>query len=201
MVLYYIYLSCFLFGATLLVCQFLLSLVGLGGDHEGPGDHDASVGDHDSHDAVNDAQEVWFAGILTFRALITALAFFGVGGLSALQAGMDPYVSVAVAVALGGGALFGVAFLMRTLSKLRAEGTVRISRAVGATGTVYLNIPGSRQGPGKVHLNLQNRTVEYLAVTPNDALPTGSKVVVVGVLGSDTVEVISAIDPRSNPND
>jgi amino acid transporter len=200
MVLYYVYLSCFFFGATLLVCQFLLGLLGLGGGHEGPGDHDFGHDLHphgDAHDANHDHQTSWFVGVLTFRALVAALAFFGVGGLAALQTDVDPLLSLGVAVALGGGALFGVAFLMRTLSKLRADGTVRISRAVGTTGTVYLNIPGGRKGAGKVHLNLQNRTVEYQAVTPAGDLLTGAKVVVVGIVGSDTVEVVSATDPGS----
>jgi hypothetical protein len=201
-VLYYIYLGCFLFGATLLVCQSLLSLLGLDGDH-GVGDHDVGhdIGhdaNHDlhphgdSHDAAHDHAATWFTGVLTFRALVTALTFFGIGGLAARQAGLEEILTVGVALALGGGALFAVAYLMRSLGKLRAEGTVRINRAVGTTGTVYLNIPGGKQGAGKVHLNLQNRTVEYQAVTPDDGLLTGAKVVVVGVLGADTVEVVSA---------
>jgi hypothetical protein len=212
MVLYYVYLICFLFGATLLLCQFLLSLLGMGGDHDGPGDHVGhdighDVG-HDVHDvhhgdanqAAQDHYAAWFMGVLTFKTLVTALAFFGVGGLAAWQAGLEPFVTIAVAVALGGGALFGVAFLMRSLGKLRAEGTVRINRAIGTTGTVYLNIPARKAGVGKVHLNLQNRTVEYQAMTPNDDLPTGARVVVVGVLGSDTVEVVSATNSGSTPH-
>jgi hypothetical protein len=46
-----------------------------------------------------------------------------------------------------------------------------------------------------VTLRLQNRTVEYQALTPHDALPTGSKVVVTGVLGPDTVEVVPTGHP------
>lgn len=203
MELYYVYLGCFLFGATLLVCQSLLSLLGLAGDHDGIGDHSAGhdIGhdaDHDlhphggHHETAHDHAANWFTGVLTFRSLVAALTFFGIGGLAARQAGLEVPLTVGVAVALGGGALFGVAFLMRSLGKLRAEGTVRINRAVGSTGTVYLNIPGGKKGAGKVHLNLQNRTVEYQAITPDADLPTGAKVVVVGVIGSDTVEVISA---------
>jgi hypothetical protein len=55
-----------------------------------------------------------------------------------------------------------------------------------------LPIPGKKGGIGKVTLNLQNRTVEYQAVTADKELPTGSKVVVVAVVSSDTVEVASA---------
>ena len=38
--------------------------------------------------------------------------------------------------------------------------------------------------------NVQNRTMEYQAVTPHAALPAGTKITVVAVVNSDTVEVI-----------
>jgi hypothetical protein len=136
----------------------------------------------------------WFVSLLTFRAVVAAVAFFGIGGLAAMEAGLDqvdPLLTGCVAVAAGIGALLLVASLMRTLGKLGADGTVRIHRALGQTGTVYLGIPANKSGAGKVTLNLQNRTVEYQAVTPQQELPTGTKVKVVGVVSSDTVEVVS----------
>jgi len=207
MVLYYVYLSCFLTGATLMACQFLLGLLGLGGHHDMAADHDVShdVG-HDAHhehgadDANHDQYMAWFMGAFTFRALVAGVTFFGLAGLAALKEDMDTYLTIAIASAAAVGALFLVATMMRSLSKLRSDGTVRIDRAVGKSGTVYLNIPGQKSGVGKVHLNLQNRTVEYQAVTPNGDLTTGSKVVVVSVLGSDTVEVVSATDSGSTPH-
>ena len=62
--------------------------------------------------------------------------------------------------------------------------------ATGSTGTVYLAIPGERKGAGKVLLTLQNRTVEYQAVTSRGALPTGAPILVVDVVGPDTVDVV-----------
>jgi hypothetical protein len=60
---------------------------------------------------------------------------------------------------------------------------------VGQRGTVYLRVPGGRSGTGKIQFNLQNRTVEYLAVTAGEELPTGTKVIVVGVVDPTTLEV------------
>ncbi|HEV3117654.1 MAG TPA: hypothetical protein VGY58_11405, partial [Gemmataceae bacterium] len=57
-------------------------------------------------------------------------------------------------------------------------------------GTVYVAIPGQKTGVGKVTLRLQNRTVEYQAVTPHQQLATGNKVVVTAVLSPDTLEVV-----------
>jgi hypothetical protein len=76
--------------------------------------------------------------------------------------------------------------MMQALYRLKADGTVRIDRAIGRTGTVYLTVPANRSGLGKVLLNLQNRTVEYQAMTPHQALPTGTPVVVQAVINSDT---------------
>jgi hypothetical protein len=187
-----LYTICAVIGGTLLVCQFLLSMLGMGHHHDLGGGHD--VGDHggDVHDTHHETHATAFARLLTFRTVVAAVAFFGLGGRAAEEAGFDAAQTLALAIAAGAGALFLVAWMMRSLGRLQADGSVRIGRAVGRTGTVYLPIPGQKAGTGKVLLNLQNRTMEYQAVTAGDALDTGSKVVVVAVVGSDTVEVTLA---------
>jgi hypothetical protein len=203
-----VYTACAVLGGTVLVCQFLMTLLGLGHHHEfgGADGHDVGghdvgghdVGGHDAHaegehhEVGHDQETTGNINLLTFRTVVAALTFFGLGGRAAEASGADPAASLTLALAAGAGALFLVAWLMRTLYGLRSDGTVRIQRAVGLVGTVYLPIPGHRAGPGKVHLNLQNRTVEYQAVTAQGPLPVGAKVTVVAVIGSDTVEVIPA---------
>jgi hypothetical protein len=55
---------------------------------------------------------------------------------------------------------------------------------------VYIPIPASRKGAGKVQLSMQNRIVEYQAVTEEDEpLKTGQAVQVVGIVASDIVKV------------
>ena len=199
------YLVCALAGGTLLVCQFLLSLFGLGGHHDLGGGHDFDA-DHDfdtehsleAHHETGHEHAQWaFLHVLTFRTVAAALTFFGLAGLTAGPELGDEALTLVVAVGAGAAALLSVAWLMKTLYRLRAEGTVRIERAVGQTGTVYLSIPGSKAGTGKVTLTLQNRTVECQAITQGDeTLPTGAKIVVVAVLGPDTVEVATAPEPE-----
>ena len=195
-----IYLTCAIVGATLLVCQFLLGLLGLGDHHDAGPDHD--VHDTTGHDAHGDhaGQQAWFVGLLTFRSVVAALTFFGLTGLaSLLNFNHEPVASLGLALGGGAAALFGVAYLMNTLHGLKSDGTVRIDRAVGQSATVYLTIPGQRAGAGKVTLRLQNRTVEYQALTPHHQLATGTRVVVTAVLGSDTVEVAPADLPALAP--
>jgi len=189
-----VFLVCAAVGGTVLFFQLLLTLVGLGGealDIDLPDNVDVDIDadvDFDA-DSVSDHGSSSVFGVLSFRTLVAALTFFGLGGLAADSALDDARWVLAVAVACGLGALYGVYWLMQTLYRLKAEGTVRIRRAVGKHATVYLRIPGHDSGTGKIQINLQNRTMEYLAMTAGDELPTGAKVVVVDVLTPNTVAV------------
>jgi hypothetical protein len=193
------YMACAVLGGTLLVCQFLLSLLGHGAHHDVDAHDSGDFSGHDlhaegSHETHHESHGTGFIRLLTFRTVVAALTFFGLGGRAAAAASLDPVRTLGWALAAGVGALFLVAWLIQSLYRLKAEGTVRMARAVGRRGTVYLTIPGRRAGAGKVHLNLQNRTVECQAVTDQEALPTGSKVQVAAVLGPDTVLVIPSVD-------
>jgi membrane protein implicated in regulation of membrane protease activity len=71
------------------------------------------------------------------------------------------------------------------MRRLTADGTVRIQRAIGEQATVYVPIAARQKRAGKVHLKLQDRLVEYEAVTSADEpLPTGARVRVVGLIGN-----------------
>jgi hypothetical protein len=190
-----VYLVCALSGGTLLVCQFVLGLLGLGGEHDLDGDHDLDT----DHEVGHDHTGATFLTVLTFRTVTTSLAFFGLAGLAAGPMIADDTVTFGVALAAGAAALVFVVWLMKSLHKLKADGTARVDRALGQSGTVYLTVPGQKSGVGKVTLALQNRTVELQAVTQAETLPTGSQVVVVSVLGPDTVEVVSATPSLSQP--
>src|SRR5262245_54191345 len=197
------YLVCAIVGGTLIACQFLMTLLGLGGGHDFVG-HDGGGHDfhmdahheagHDSGHEGHDHGSSWFLGLLTFRTLTAAVAFFGLTGLMTVRANLEPLQSLALSVGAGAAALLLVGWLMRQLGRMNVDGTVRIDRAVGSKGTVYLTIPAGRAGVGKCHVSQQNRTVEYKAVTSLDSLATGAKIVVVAVIGPDTIEVALATD-------
>lgn len=190
-------------GGTILFCQVLMTLFGLGHDmpsdmpdgvphdfhfgHDGSTDHDTShdTGDHETgHHGTTS-----FVRLLTFRTVVAALTFFGLAGLAGSSTALSGELTLIVALVAGSAAMYGVHWLMQSLKRLRCDGTVRIDRAVGRPGTVYLRIPANKSGSGKIQMNVQNRTMEYEAMTAHDPLPVGAKVVVVNVLGPDTVEV------------
>ena len=195
-----LYFFCALVGGTVFALQFLSTLLGMGGDHGLDGadhvdlDHgggmDHGGGDAHEHDLAHDTS--WFVGLLTFRTIVAGLAFFGCTGMAATASGAAPFPAFGIALAGGGVAVYAVAWLMRSLYRLRADGTVTVEQTVGQSGTVYLTVPGHHAGQGKVTVTLPDRTMEYLAVTSGEALPTGAPVVVRGVVGTDTVEVAAA---------
>jgi len=167
--------------------------VHFGGDfHTGDlhGDADVHDGLHrgdlhgvaDAHDGLHPSahhfDSTWLFTVISFRTVVAAMAFFGLAGLAASSAGVSPAPTLGIAVVSGLAAMFAVYGLMRALMSLRAEGTAHITNAVGRVGTVYTTIPAEGGGSGKIQLNLQGRTMEYLAVTPGDALKPGTEVVV-----------------------
>jgi hypothetical protein len=223
------FLVCAIVGGTIVVCQFLMTLVGFAGhdtdmhtgdvhvgdfhvDHIGGETHGgdahadqlqhgtqpghsggrgtggrlapAPTSSSSSHGAAN-----WFFSVLSFRTVVAAVALFGVGGKAALGAGFDSITTLVIATVSGIAAMFAVHGLMRGLKSLDTDRTMRIERAIGLPGTVYLSIPAHRSGSGKIQLTLQNRLDELEAVTAGERLPGGAKVKVVGIIGPGTVEV------------
>ena len=179
------FILCAVVGGTIMVCQFLLTMIGLGGDADFADD----VPDDLSSDS-DGGHGSWLFGVISFRTLSAALGFFGLGGWAVRASGLDVPLQLLAAVGSGAAAMYGVHYIMLLFARLSHDGTVRIDGAIGKTGTVYIPIPAKRTGVGKIQLKLQNRIVEYSAMTSGDEkLPTGAKVVVVKLLESSTLEV------------
>jgi membrane protein implicated in regulation of membrane protease activity len=192
-------------GGTILVCQFALTLLGLGHDGGGLDHHmggefhgDAHMGG-DTHvlhagsshsDANQHADSTHVFSVISFRTLVAAIAFFGVSGKAALSAGYESATSLILAVIIGVAAMYGMYWLMRVIAGLNSSGNERIGNAIGRRATVYVRKPATRSGAGKVQLSMQNRIVEYQAFTDEaEPLQSGESVEVVDVAGNDTVYV------------
>jgi hypothetical protein len=178
-----LFVVCAALGGGVLVVQLLLGLLGI---VDAGGDGDA--GGH-GHGGVHGAAEG--LNLLSVRALSAGVAFFGLGGLVGMATPLRLLAAIPLAIVGGIAAMYGTAVAMRWMLGFEDDGTVSIDGAVGATGTVYLAIPGERRGAGKVTLTLQNRIVEYQAVTSDAPLPTGAAIMVVDVVGPDTVHVVA----------
>lgn len=202
----WVFLVAAVVGGTVMVCQFVLTLLGMGDDVSDSLDADSGFdgggGAHDvgdAHDtsvaAAADAEfhhtdSSWLFGVLTFRTLVAAAAFFGVAGRAATSAGFADGPALTIAAITGVAAMYGMYSLMRGISSLTSSGNQRISSALGRRATVYIPIPAARKGAGKVQLSMQNRIVEFQAVTDEpERLKTGESVEVIGIAGSDLVQV------------
>ncbi len=216
-----IFVICAVLGGTILVCQTVMTLLGLAGDslhldvphdpgHDFGGDLPADamadthvdLGSGASHsEAAPDGQMAHgptppgdhgsssLFAMISFRTVVAAMAFFGLIGLAAESAGVAPELVLAAAVCAGFGAMYGVFWMMKCLSRLRSDGTVRVRGALGKRGTVYLRIPAQRSGMGKILINLQNRTMEYEAMTSGPELPIGTEVAVVELITPSVLDV------------
>lgn len=192
-----VYVFCAAAAGGILLLQFALGLLGLGHDvdvHDGGADFHLDHADGLDAETEFDADGVdhdgaWFVGVLSFRAIVSAVMMFGLAGISAERM-YDPKTSFLIAAGCGIAVLFGVAYILKTLYGLASDGTVRIEDAIGTAGKVYLAIPGNQQGKGKVTIVVNGRTMEYEALTEGEALPTGTPILVVDALGHDVLSVV-----------
>ncbi|MDR1131633.1 MAG: hypothetical protein LBL15_04370 [Oscillospiraceae bacterium] len=190
--------ACIAFPATLiLLIQTLMQLFGLGGGageeldiHDGDASHidlyDGEAGD------TQDGSEPADSGlrVFTVRGYVTFFTVFGWGFLALSRSGTAQSPALVIAFILGVFALVLTGLILCWSMKLQADGTVKFSNAVGQTGRVYLSIPPSRSGPGKVNVVIQERYSECDAVTDEEtAIETGSEVVVMGVTGHNMLIV------------
>lgn len=191
-----VYWFCAILGSTLVLLQFCATLFGFGGgdlDADGVPDSldlDVEADGDGAADSDGDASGVPFLKALSIRTATAGAAFFGLGGLAGEAANLGKVATAALAVVLGVAAIYGVYFLLRTLSRFGEDGSIREATAVGATGTVYLRIPAKRSGQGKVTVSQQGRSMEYAAETDDEnELTTGTPIVVVKLIASSTALV------------
>lgn len=181
------FLGCAVFGAVLLVLQLVVGFAG-GDSHLGDALHVHDGAEHGS--AAKEGLD-----LLSVRALCAGVAFFGLAGAFAESRGLGLVPAVVVGLAAGGAAATGVAALTRQLLRFESDGAPQLGNALGATATVYVPVPASRGGAGKVQLTLQGRVVECVAVTGDERpLATGAPVLVIDVDGET---LVVAADPAA----
>jgi len=183
--------------ATFVMIVFLVLMI-IGGDSGDSfeGDVDADVdadadADVGGSDVLNDEPLSGFGGLrlLTVRGV---LAFLSVGAFTAFgfSSFISPWLSSLFGAIAGVIASYLLALALRASKRLESTGNLNYQNAIGKSGNVYIKVPSSHSGIGKVTLTLQERFVEIDAVTlDTEDLKTGTAVEVVGLENETTLIV------------
>ncbi len=186
---------CIAIPATLvLLIQTILMFFGIG---DGDADFDApdfdfdgdGIGDDFDMD-IDDVAGLESLHIFTVRGIIAFFVIFGWVGVVMEAANINLLITLLVATACGFAMMVLIAYLFRIVMRLKSDGNTDNRNALGSAGKVYLTIPPSRSGEGKVNVMLQGTYVERNAVTDEtESIPTGCEVIVVGTSGQTSLVV------------
>lgn len=182
-----------------LLIQTVLMFLGIGDDGDAdelpdPGmdasaDVDGDV-DVDGEPLSHDGAGFDDLRVFTLRGIIAFFVVFGWVGVVMDAAGAALYLTLPVAILCGLITMVALAFLLRAVMRLRNDGNLDNRNAIGTAGKVYLTIPPSRTGEGKVQIMLQGSFVERNAVTDEEEpIPTGCEILVIGISGQTDLVV------------
>lgn len=196
--------ACIAIPATvMLLIQMVLTLIGLGGDSDADADGaevDADVNAEgiDEGFELDDADESFEKGegldaglrFFTLRGLIAFFSVMGWVGTICCGNGLNLALSIIISSASGFLAMLVIALLMKWLFSLQYDGTEDVRDALGVSGTVYMRIPPSRTGKGKISAIIQGKLCEKYAVTDEETMINrDEEVTVVGISGEETLIV------------
>ena len=187
-----------LWGVTLaasliFIIQTILTFIGADADGSGlDADFDAGGPDASALDAA-DSDLGSGSNLYTFRNLINFLLGFGWTAILLREKVASTPLRMTLAAVIGVGLVALVMYIFRLLGKMQQSGNINVYKtAVGCQGTVYLTIPATRTGEGKVQININNAVREYNAQTEEDApIPTGTPIKVTEVINGTTLLVES----------
>ncbi|HAA43520.1 MAG TPA: hypothetical protein DCE02_05915 [Ruminiclostridium sp.] len=143
-------------------------------------------------DVPDDADDGIFPNVfkvLSIRNIITFFTIFGWAGITFCNIGAGKIITVIASIFLALAVTIVISMLFLTIIRLTESGNVNLQDAVGHIGEVYVPIPANESGIGKVHVTFNGVFREIDAVTPEESLPTGTKVLIIKLRDDDTFVV------------
>ena len=127
--------------------------------------------------------------VVSLKTISAMLLGFGFGGALFEKNGFS--IGIAALGGIGVGVLIGAAYfaLMRSLYKLRSDGTSVLAEAINRSGTVYLRIPGHNAGAGEIQVAFGGRMQNIRAYTAGVDLANGTAVRVIALHGDSALLV------------
>jgi hypothetical protein len=114
--------------------------------------------------------------LFSFRNLINFLLSFSWSGITFFNTIHSPTVLVLVSFLIGASFVGLFFFAMKAIHSLSEDNTFQLSNAIGKTASVYISIPGKKNGTGKVQVSVNGTVHEIEAITEDDKIESGTMV-------------------------
>lgn len=128
---------------------------------------------------------------LTLKNMVGFFTIFSWTGIACIDAGFSQPVTLFISTAAGLGMMTIMAGMFYMISKAGANGTMRMEKAIGVVGEVYLTIPSKRSSLGKVQIKVMGslRTLDAMTDLDHD-IPTG-KLITVSKIINDNILLVT----------
>jgi membrane protein implicated in regulation of membrane protease activity len=159
--------------SVIFIIQTIMTFIGADSDTGMDADFDSNMdgGDHPFQ-------------LFSLRNLINFFLGFGWTGVSLFSSIESKFLLGVIAFVVG--LIFIAVFfvVIKALMRLSEDNTFDIEETIGKTADVYMNIPASKSGRGKVFISVKGTTHELSAITANASdIKNGSMVKVLAVEG------------------
>lgn len=177
-----IYWSCALIGSAIFLIQLVLTLVGMDAS-------DVEV-DFDGPDTLDHGGGM---SLFSVRAFVNFLVGFGWTGVCFRASVSNHLLLLLLSLLVGVFFAWIILFVWRKVKGLERNASFSLQECVGLTATVYLRIPPSLSGKGKVQVSVRGSVHEIDAKTRSDReQSTGSSVRITEVL-TDSVLLVESL--------
>jgi len=119
--------------------------------------------------------------LFSLRNLINFMLGFGWTGISFYSTIHNPTLLISLSFCVGGLFVFGFFMIMRQLFKLNEDNSLKLENLVGASAEVYLTIPESMKGTGKILISTKGSTRELEAMTRGEKIGSNARVKIISV--------------------
>ncbi|NLV52867.1 MAG: serine protease [Bacteroidales bacterium] len=173
-----VFWGCAVIGTVIFMIQMALTLIGMDStdvevDFDGPNTMDLGGG----------------ISLFSIKNFINFIVGFGWGGVCLSEVVQSKWILSILAFLVGVAFVFMFFLIKKQTRKLEHNGAFNIEDCVGKTVDVYLRIPASKSGKGKVQVSINGSIQELEAMTEGEGIASGKKVNVLAVIDRATVLV------------
>lgn len=128
---------------------------------------------------------------LTLKNMVGFFTVFSWTGIACIQAGFSQSLTLILSTLAGLLMMCLMAGMFYLISKASADGTMKIQKAIGVTGEVYLTIPSKQSGIGKVQVKVMGSLRTLEAMTDDEQPIRTGKVIKVSQIISNNILLVT----------